>query len=65
MSDNSSENPMSVENRQAIFLALVESQDSGLGVVESRAKVALQFSVQVEDVKRIEKEGLTNQWPPL
>jgi hypothetical protein len=65
MSDNSSENPMSLESRQAIFQALVESQDSGLGVVESRAKVALQFSVQVEDVKKIEKEGLTNQWPPL
>jgi hypothetical protein len=54
-----------VEQRQAIFLALVESQDGGMSVVASRAEIARRFSVTEKQVKEIEQEGLSNQWPPL
>ena len=65
MSHEPSETSVPTDNRQAIFKALVESQDEGMSVGESRAAIALQFSVTAEDVKNIEKEGLANQWPPL
>jgi hypothetical protein len=54
-----------VNTRQAIFLLVVEAQDKGRTVVESRAEAAIQFSVTVKDVVNIEHEGLANQWPPL
>jgi DNA-directed RNA polymerase specialized sigma24 family protein len=54
-----------VDQRQAIFLALVESQDGGMTVATSRAEIARRFSVTENQVKEIEREGLSNQWPPL
>jgi hypothetical protein len=54
-----------VEQKQAIFLALVESQDGGMTVAISRAEIARRFSVTEGQVKDIEREGLSNQWPPL
>jgi hypothetical protein len=56
---------LTLERRQAIFLALVESQDAGLSPTDSRTQIAKQFSVTVAQVKEIEKEGLAEQWPPL
>lgn len=54
-----------IEQRQVIFKALVEAQDGGLSVTASRTAVAKQFAVSEEQVKRIEREGSDNQWPPL
>jgi hypothetical protein len=54
-----------LEQRQVIFKALVEAQDSGQGVAASRTTVAQQFSVTEEQVKQIEREGSDKQWPPL
>lgn len=54
-----------VEDRRAIFLAVVEAQDRGNPVVAARAEVAQRFGVSLELVKSIEREGLDNQWPPL
>lgn len=54
-----------VEQRQAIFQAVVEAQDSGTPVAASRAEVAQRFSVTEDQIREIEKEGLANQWPPL
>ncbi len=54
-----------VDQRQAIFLALVESQDGGMNVATSRAEIAKRFSVSEGLVKEIEREGLAQQWPPL
>jgi hypothetical protein len=54
-----------LSQRQAIFLALVESQDGGMNVATSRAEIARRFSVTENQVKEIEREGLSNQWPPL
>ena len=56
---------ISVEQRQLIFKALVEAQDGGQTVADSRAAVARQFSVTEDQVKQIEREGSENQWPPL
>jgi hypothetical protein len=54
-----------MNQRQAIFLALVESQDGGMSVATSRAEVARRFTVSESQVREIEREGLSNQWPPL
>lgn len=59
------EGNLPVDQKQAIFLALVESQDGGMTVATSRAEVARRFSVTEGQVKEIEREGLSNQWPPL
>ena len=51
--------------RQEIFLALVEAQDAGASVEESRKLIAGRFGVTTEQIRRIEQEGLENGWPPL
>jgi hypothetical protein len=54
-----------LENRQVIFLTVVNAQDRGIPVIKSRLDVAQQFGVTEDDVKAIEREGLDKQWPPL
>jgi hypothetical protein len=51
--------------RKEIFQALVEAQDIGQSVAESRRVVAERFGVTEEHVRRIEQEGLDEGWPPL
>jgi hypothetical protein len=51
--------------RMEIFQALVETQDQDVGVAQSRKLVADRFGVSESQVKRIEQEGLDNEWPPL
>jgi hypothetical protein len=53
------------ETRRAAFLALVIAQDEGNTVRSSRELVARRFGLGEEHVRAIEREGLTNQWPPL
>ena len=53
------------EQRKAIFLALVEAQDRGANVPESRREVAGQFGITEQQVQLIEREGLALNWPPL
>jgi hypothetical protein len=53
------------EERRAVFLALVEAQDAGRGVVLSRKEVAERFGITDRDVRRIEQEGIDAGWPPL
>jgi hypothetical protein len=53
------------EKRREIFLALVKQQDRDVPVVKSRADVAKRFGISIEQVRRIEAEGLDNDWPPL
>lgn len=54
-----------VEQRRAIFRALLEAQDAGASVAKSRAEVAERFGVTAEQVKEIEQEGVEHEWPPL
>jgi hypothetical protein len=56
---------LSVEERKAIFRALIEAQDGGQSVDGSRRAVAEQYKVSEETVKRVEKEGGDKDWPPL
>jgi hypothetical protein len=58
-------NELAVERRMELFQALVETQDQGIDTVRSRQRVAKRFGVTERDVRRIEEEGLTQQWPPL
>jgi hypothetical protein len=53
------------ETRRAAFLALVSAQDEGNTVKTSRELVGRRFGLREEHVRAIEREGLTNQWPPL
>ena len=56
---------MPESRRQEIFLALVEAQDQGSDVPQSRQLIAARFGLSEEEVRRIEREGLDAQWPPL
>ena len=51
--------------RRSIFADLVLEQDQGVGVRASRFAVARRHGITVDDVRRIEQEGLDLQWPPL
>ena len=46
-------------------MRLVESQDSGLAVAESKKKIAAEYHLTREQLELIEKEGLDKDWPPL
>lgn len=56
---------MSTENEREIFRKLVESQDQGFTVPESRSKVAESHAISVEDVIQLERRGIAEKWPPL
>jgi hypothetical protein len=56
---------LTLEERQHIFADLVEAQDKGVDVILSRQRIARKFKVSEADVKRIEREGIEGQWPPL
>lgn len=51
--------------RQAIFLALVDAQDHEMSVAESRNLMAQRFGVNENQVRLIEREGMELNWPPL
>jgi hypothetical protein len=53
------------EQRRAIFLALVDAQDQGASVLNSRKAIAEHFAIRDNQVRQIEDEGLDNEWPPL
>ncbi len=54
-----------VADRKKLFTAVVEAQDDGMSVAESRAAAAELFGVTVDDVKAVEQEGIAAGWPPL
>ncbi len=56
---------LSLAERMEVFLALVEAGDRGLTVPQSRKTVAERFGISEEQVRRIEREGLDGNWPPL
>jgi hypothetical protein len=56
---------LSEERRRDVFAALVAAQDQGLGVTDSRERVATEHQLALKEVLQIEQEGLNGQWPPL
>jgi hypothetical protein len=59
------EKVLSQDERMELFRALVEAQDREMTVAQSREATARQFGVSEEQVRRIEREGLDGNWPPL
>jgi hypothetical protein len=59
------EKPQSEEQRKEIFLALVQAQDGGASVADSRKLIGKLFVVSEQTVRRVEREGLDHGWPPL
>ncbi len=57
--------PLTKGRRKEVFLALVEAQDRGLSVAQSRREVAARFGITQARLARIEQEGLDHGWPPL
>lgn len=51
--------------RQEIFRALVEAQDEGMAVPQSKKAVAERFGITEAQVRQIEEEGVDQEWPPL
>ena len=55
---------LTIDQRQAIFAALVTAQDRHTGdVAGARQRVARQFKVAESEVRQIENEGLGAGWP--
>ena len=51
--------------RKAAFRALVEAQDRGLSVADSRRAVGEEFGLTADQVRAVEDEGVEGGWPPL
>jgi hypothetical protein len=65
MTPDTGHEPISEDCRKEIFLALVDAQDHEIDVAQSRRLVVQRFGVSESQVRRIEREGLDRQWPPL
>ena len=65
MAEQSPPNGLLIDYRREIFRALVESQDGGLSVEASRAEMATRYGITEAVVRRIEREGMEKDWPPL
>ena len=56
---------LSQAQRMEVFRALVEAQDGGMNLLQSRESIAQRFALNERQLKRIEREGLEATWPPL
>jgi hypothetical protein len=65
MTPNETEQGLSEQRRQEIFLELVNAQDQDMSVPQSRKLVAERFEVSEQQVRQIEREGIDQSWPPL
>ncbi len=55
--------PKTVARRREMFTRLVQLQDAGVGVDESRQQVAAEFGVRLIVVHSAEEMGLAEDWP--
>ena len=53
------------EQRQHIFFKIVEQQDAGTAIEQSRQRVSEEFQITIKQVVTIEQQGRLDQWPPL
>jgi len=53
------------KTRRNVFQTLVTTQDQGIPVEESRQQVASHFQLDVEEIRQIEREGISKNWDPL
>jgi hypothetical protein len=57
--------PLIQQQRMEIFRALVQAQDRGVAVAESRKAACQEHGLSDVQLRRIEQEGLADGWPPL
>ncbi len=65
MTQDQGSESLSEDRRKEIFLALVDAQDHEMSVAQSRKMTTQRFGVSEGQVRQIEREGMTQQWPPL
>lgn len=65
MTPDETAHTLTVERRRAIFRAVVEAQDAGATVEASRVSVGERYCVSAGQVREVEREGLSSDWPPL
>jgi hypothetical protein len=53
------------QQKQEIFLALVNTQDVIANVPKSRQMITERFDITEKQLREIEDEGIDNEWPPL
>ena len=56
---------MTETQQREIFRVLVETQDDGIAVAQSRSRVAARYSLEVEQLAAIERAGVKGNWHPL
>jgi len=56
---------VSEDRRKEVFRAIVETQDSGTSVKDSRAHIASRFNLTPRKVLEAERDGIAAKWPPL
>ena len=64
MQRDGTEKTLSESRRKEIFLSLVEAQDQKMTVEQSREMVAKRFGLSLSQVRKVEHEGLDNEWSP-
>jgi len=65
MTDQNRTIDLTEDRRRAIFLSLVNAQDSGIRVRLSRDRIAKEFKVTIRQIQAVELEGIEHLWPPL
>jgi hypothetical protein len=65
MTQDTMDEQLAEDRRKEIFLAIVEAQDREMDVAQSRKLAVDRFGVSESQVRRIEREGMDRQWPPL
>jgi hypothetical protein len=65
MTHDPSDAQLPEDRRKEVFLALVDAQDQAMDVAQSRALITQRFGVSPNQLRRIEREGIEGQWPPL
>lgn len=53
------------EQRKEVFRVIVETQDQGMSVADSRRQVASDYSLSEGEIRDIERAGIEGKWPPL
>lgn len=56
---------LTLSQRKQIFRDLVARQDEGDNVSKSYQQIIKLHSISEEQLRRIEEEGIANEWPPL
>jgi hypothetical protein len=54
---------LSLSERMTLFKELVQAQDKGTPVAQARRLLARRYGLSEQHVRRIEEEGLADDWP--